>query len=405
MFRWVGNLHVLGKLVLLLWIYHTLFVHVVFARLAAAEAALHFLLLVALGVCIFTNWAMCILLDNGIPDCWVPPNALQDGGRCVFCKRIRPVRSHHCEACGSCQLMRDHHCYWIRNCVGYFNYRYFVSLSLCDSLLAAHAFYLTLPHAKNVLLLQETEHPIRFALLCVLSMLAFPILLFYFCMHVYLIMKNRTTTECMSGYGRFAENPYDMGCLANWRRVFGANPLAIFWPLLVPAPDLALVFPLNNSIRTLKRQSRLEAAVVGFAGDGGNGDDAGAGNGDAVPLLLSQADDVEENQQHHLQLQQQRPHIRHVSTTTISIPGANDDESQDVLLDYDDSSNGSDALLLSLGTTGSGSQRFRSLRSVSNDYNSPVSIIAPPPVQQHDTAVAAVVAADDDAAGVAASVV
>ena len=34
-----------------------------------------------------------------------------------------------------------------RNCVGLLNYPFFVALALCDSLLAAHAAYLTYPFA------------------------------------------------------------------------------------------------------------------------------------------------------------------------------------------------------------------------------------------------------------------
>ncbi|KAI0742878.1 zf-DHHC-domain-containing protein [Daedaleopsis nitida] len=38
----------------------------------------------------------------------------------------KPLRAHHCRACGTCVLKYDHHCPWIGGCVGARNHRFFV---------------------------------------------------------------------------------------------------------------------------------------------------------------------------------------------------------------------------------------------------------------------------------------
>ena len=47
-------------------------------------------------------------------------------GFCKKCRSPRPPRTHHCHICRKCVLAMDHHCPWMNNCVGYYNYRYFL---------------------------------------------------------------------------------------------------------------------------------------------------------------------------------------------------------------------------------------------------------------------------------------
>jgi len=45
---------------------------------------------------------------------------------CLFCRKIRIKRSHHCNNCRKCHLKLDHHCFLLNNCVGLANYKLFI---------------------------------------------------------------------------------------------------------------------------------------------------------------------------------------------------------------------------------------------------------------------------------------
>ena len=244
--KFIGRLHICAKLLLLIWAIYSLLYQCIFILDSYIKILVHTSSLIIILLLILMNFYKCWSLDNSIPDAWVPPSEIHDGGRCVFCKRIRPMRSHHCVACGCCQLKRDHHCYWVSNCIGVFNYPYFMSLQLYDIIFVAYVIALTYEHAENAILYHDEEHPINLISLCVIAIIIFPMLVCYFLAHIYLLLTGHTSHECINGFGRFHQNPYDLNMLANYQQIFGKNPLAIFWPFLAPLPMKDFIFNLND---------------------------------------------------------------------------------------------------------------------------------------------------------------
>lgn len=75
--------------------------------------------------------------------------------KCLGKETWKPIRAHHCAACGFCVFKMDHHCPWINNCVGHRNMKYFLQFVIYVGISAAYlsllmfiSFYKLLSHSK-----------------------------------------------------------------------------------------------------------------------------------------------------------------------------------------------------------------------------------------------------------------
>lgn len=61
---------------------------------------------------------------SSLPE-WQPGQATY----CMKCDEVRPERSHHCAASGTCVRRMDHYCPWTAVCVGFLNHKFFLLLA------------------------------------------------------------------------------------------------------------------------------------------------------------------------------------------------------------------------------------------------------------------------------------
>ncbi|GFY92459.1 DHHC-type zinc finger family protein [Actinidia rufa] len=153
---------------------------------------------------------------------------------CRKCNQLKPPRCHHCSVLGRCVLKMDHHCVWVVNCVGAFNYKYFL-LFLFYTLLETSLVTLSLlPHFIAFFRdeeIAETPGMVASTFLAFVLNLAFALsVLGFLIMHASMVAANTTTIEAYEKKTT-PKWRYDLGRKRNFEQVFGMNKR--YW--LIPA--------------------------------------------------------------------------------------------------------------------------------------------------------------------------
>ena len=148
----------------------------------------------------------------------------------------KPDRAHHCRQCEQCVLKMDHHCNWIANCVGFFNYKYFLCMLiysvLCIGIIIG-SFWETV-----IVVLNDERNSAVTCLFIVLYysilVMKFIVLIMFTSFHFWLIKKNYSTIEYCEKKKRhanlFSTSPYHRGVFKNFQQTLGTNYLFWFIP-------------------------------------------------------------------------------------------------------------------------------------------------------------------------------
>lgn len=184
----------------------------------------------------------------------IPIERKDNGGvrMCQRCLKCKPDRSHHCSQCNQCILKMDHHCPWVANCIGFYNYKYFMCMLFYTSV-TCNVISMT-SHRVVQAVLQREGMPYgmqfyvvtAYVLACVFGIIITCFLLF----HIWLISNQYTTIEYCekrrSRNGIFSErSPYDLGCYQNFKTILGSNIFLWFFPIEREHSGNGLYFAIN----------------------------------------------------------------------------------------------------------------------------------------------------------------
>ena len=141
---------------------------------------------------------------------------------CQRCLKTKPDRCHHCSQCNRCILKMDHHCPWVANCIGFYNYKYFMCLLFYVSLTCQTIVFSSNSLFQAALSREDMAYKTAFfiATAYVLACVFGFIITFFFFFHMWLIANQFTTIEFCEKRGSsdiFKKgSPYDVGVYANF---------------------------------------------------------------------------------------------------------------------------------------------------------------------------------------------
>ena len=156
--------------------------------------------------------------------------------RCRFCLLVKTERMHHCRTCKKCFLKADHHCYFINNCIGFKNYKYFFCF-LFYSLVLLVFVCITMINGLKYCYIEygiDSLNFLVFTLTYSLAVITLFSIVYFFSLHLYFITNNLTTIEYIEKYKKniklINKNPYNLGAWNNFKAVLGSNIFLWIFP-------------------------------------------------------------------------------------------------------------------------------------------------------------------------------
>jgi len=162
---------------------------------------------------------------------------------CVACSIYKPDRAHHCRQCARCVLRMDHHCPWIANCVGFYNYKFFLLFLFYAILSSVYILVAMFPRLMFVFrpVLNWNywaSHDLFVILGYIFCLFVAIVLTIFLAFHIKLTLSAMTTIELREKHDiaanrhqfDVAHKKFDKGPLGNWLHVFGPCWMW-FWPI------------------------------------------------------------------------------------------------------------------------------------------------------------------------------
>lgn len=202
--------------------------------------------------------------------------------QCKYCRKIKADRCHHCSQCNKCILKMDHHCPWVVNCIGFYNYKYFlnmlfyVSMNCWIIILSAWGPVVAVIQASynyssesEYIYLEELDMMLAYFIVASysLAIVIGCVISFFFMFHIRLVMNQYTTIEFIEKRGSQKKkdknfqnkSPYDLGSLQNLKSVFGPN---IFLWLLPVQPEITNIQAASGNGLFYDLRSDLKREVI-----------------------------------------------------------------------------------------------------------------------------------------------
>lgn len=153
---------------------------------------------------------------------------------------MKPLRCHHCRRCNRCVMKMDHHCYWINNCVGFRNIKYFILTLFYGSLGSVYMLFAFIGRWWWLLIRKVDMPYVEVAVLFVATVLLCAhgaTIVYLLGFHTFLLSRDRTSVEHRCCKGKKPGCNHDKGLRRNLEETFG--PLSslpfYFLPIRTPA--------------------------------------------------------------------------------------------------------------------------------------------------------------------------
>ena len=173
---------------------------------------------------------------------------------CKTCKVMKPLRCHHCRRCNRCVLKMDHHCYWIDNCVGLYNMKYFYLTLLYGCSGTFFMFSVYVSRWSEFLYYSVKISNIDMVLLTLATLFIAAhgsTVMYLFVFHTYLLSKDRTSVEHRCCKGVKPGCNHDKGLVGNFMETFGS--IEGFMLYLLPVASIHC-----SNLRRRERQELID---------------------------------------------------------------------------------------------------------------------------------------------------